>query len=214
MFENAPLRIRPPHLRWRVVPVPAGDYLMGWLAGPQVTVDVHWNSGCSKPCRDLLTKSALLCECLKEPKSIRTIGYVPIITPEREQLVLIVSATVAAAVADFVFGTPLEFHRSKKSRTPLRVKLSANGKFSQQNNLLFKQGQPRDIKPYLLHLWQDEQLANHFGYCCDGAPICVRSTNPTNETPSTLASVPSARDNEPTEEKTLPKLARGSRKSA
>src|SRR5262245_53710695 len=102
MFENAPLRIRPPHLRWRVVPVPAGDSIHGWLAGPQVTVDVHWENGASKPCRCLLTKGKLACVCQSEPRSVRTIGYVPIITPEKEQLVIIVSATVAAQVSEFV----------------------------------------------------------------------------------------------------------------
>lgn len=184
MFDNAPLRTRPAHLRWRVVPVPAGEVVCGWLCGPQVTVDVHWEGGASKPCRHLLTKGKVLCSCETEPRSVRTIGYVPIYTPEREQLVIIVSATVAEAMADFPFGHPIEFIRSRKSRTPLRVKSSADGRFNKSSTEAFMRNQkPRDIKRYLVHLWQDPLLSAYFDTLADSETIERKVNNTSTALP-------------------------------
>src|SRR5436853_5837746 len=103
MFENAPLEVTPPHLAWRTVQIPAGDNLVGWLAGPIITVKVHWKHKSSKPCRELLTKGAVKCYCSTEPQSLRTIGYVPVFTPDKEKCVVIVSETVAHCLLTFAF---------------------------------------------------------------------------------------------------------------
>jgi len=195
MFENAPLRVRPPHLRWRVVPVPPGETLAGWLAGPQVTVDVHWDNGASKPCRKLITRGRLLCSCDKEPRSVRTIGYVPIITPEREQLVIIVSATVAASVESFLFGVPIQFMRSKRAKTPLRVRAADAGHFNKASTEAFMSSKPRDIKPYLLHLWGDEVLCRHLATAPDASKIEVPSTPGQFNTETALGAGQVAPDN-------------------
>jgi hypothetical protein len=162
VFNDAPLHLKPPELRWRVVPVPAGESLKGWYCGPIRTVRVHWKDGASRPCRSLLTDGRVRCYCEEEPHTLRTVGYVPLITREREQLVIVVSATVAQSMKLYAHATPLEFSRSRRAKTPLRVKQCLAEELGTTATSLQLLNKPRDIRPYLVHLWQDSALINHF----------------------------------------------------
>jgi len=161
MFQSVQPTDLPLELRWRYVPVEGGETLHAWIVGPPVGVKVHW-SDYSKPCRHAITGGKLKCP-LGPNCSPRFICYVPLLeVKRREQIVIIASKSVFPTVASFAHGSPVEIARPKsKNNPPLRI-TSVNpdtvGGMSSKNVAKRK---PEDIRPYLLHLWQDRILCEH-----------------------------------------------------
>jgi len=163
LFRNAVIREIPDPLRWRVVPIGQGEHLDGWYAGPVVTVAVHWIRKRSFPCCRLLTDGAMKCVCETDPKSVRIIGYVPVIAKDRERFVVIVSAAVAKRFDNIKPGAPIRLARPNAKKRPLFVSLLPDEQLGAEQTKRIRPACIHDITPYLLHLWQSRELSDHFG---------------------------------------------------
>ncbi|MBV9771901.1 MAG: hypothetical protein JOZ32_20180 [Bryobacterales bacterium] len=139
-----------------------GTTLRGLLCGKMKPLECHWVNESSKPCRSKITGGRLTCYCQQEPHSLRTIGYVPIETRDREQLVVIVPKTTALTIKTFVQGDALEFMRGKRDKSPTRVRTILPEEIGAQRHKVVAAEQPREISRYLLHLWGDLALQKHF----------------------------------------------------
>jgi hypothetical protein len=164
LFKQASIKILPDNLQWRIIPVEPGDMVEGWYAGPMVLVDVHWINKRSLPCRRAITDGKLPCPCEREPKSIRTIGYVPILGKQRERWVVIVSESVAAKMEAVKCGSPIRLSRPKKPKRPLFLSMIEDGALGIENTKKMRAGAAcHDISEFLLHVWQDRELTEHLG---------------------------------------------------
>jgi hypothetical protein len=170
MFPNATFRSLPNHLKWETISVAAGESAEGVIAGPLVTVECHWDSGRSVPCRTLLTNGKLSCVCQKEPRSLRILGYCPIISKYRDRFVVLLSATVAQRVESIKPGTGVRFTRPKKGKRPLSVTLVPDYEMGEDFCKRVRQAAVHDIHEYLIHLWQDRELCDLFGI--EHVPSC------------------------------------------
>jgi len=163
MFPSVEFETLPPELRWRCERIEAGGTVSGWIAGPMVGIRGHWDGFRTQPCRAHLTGGAMLCDCQVKPMNNRVVGYVPLLTRDREKLVVIVSAGVAKRVKEIKPGTPVKFGRTLKKKTPLTVELLRDEALGVEDTKRMKHIACHDISSYLLHLWQDEQLTRFFG---------------------------------------------------
>jgi hypothetical protein len=161
-FEDAELTPPDPALRWRVVKVPQGGSVKGFLVGKMRTVSCHWVNESSKPCRHKISGGVLACYCAKEPHTLRTIGYVPIETREREQVVVIVPKTTALVVKSLAMGSPLEFARPNREKSPTRVRTILVEELGGMQYETLKGTCGRSILKYLLHLWGDVVLQRYY----------------------------------------------------
>lgn len=163
MFESIAPSSLPPELRWRYVTLLPGEKVLCWLAGKPIGVDVHWGRN-SQPCYKSITKGKLACY-YGERCSPRFVAYVPLITMERrERLVVIASKSLWPTVSAFAHGLPLEVLRPKRDNNPaLEFKMYNGTGVDPANNKRASQRTPDDIRPYLLHLWQDRKLCEFCG---------------------------------------------------
>jgi len=149
-------------LHWHAVKPPGGGSIRGVCCGKMMAFECHWVQESNKPCRAKITGGAMECYCKTTPLSLRTIGYAPIETREKEQLVVIIPKTTAMTVATFRQGDSLEFSRAKRDKSPVRCRCGLAEEVGTQHCLLVKSEKPRDIFPYLLHLWGDVALQRFF----------------------------------------------------
>jgi len=196
MFESEEIRLLPAHLQWRTVVPKQGESVKGWIVGPIQIHTVHFTQKASRPCRDKITKGKVLCYCANAPQSARQVGYQPLLTRDREKLVVLMCATTAAKVKMIAHGTPVEFWRSQKCKTGLHVKqvLAEDlGTVATGNAARMK---PHDIRPYLLQiLWQDAALISYFdkSHSATGHSDTIGEVTPVCH--STLGAPTAARDN-------------------
>lgn len=153
----------PDHLKWRIIPLSAGAVLEGWLAGPVVPVACHWTGKRSVPCRRLITDGKMRCWCEDKPASVRVIGYAPIIDKARDRYVVILSAAVAHKVERIKAGSAVRLTRPKAVKRPLFVTQLPDDYLGSDQTKKMRAGAIHDICPYLLHVWQDQELTESFG---------------------------------------------------
>lgn len=155
-----------------------GEELVGWVVGGLVVVDCHFvfdfrsPKGRSVPCRTRLTGGKLKCQCEDTPCSLRILGYLPLITRDNMRVVVRLSATVARLMENAKMGTPVKFTRPKKGKRPWSVQMLSPYEIGEERTRKIQQMVPFDIHEYLIHLWQDKELTEHFG--CD----FIESTGP------------------------------------
>lgn len=163
MFPKPVVAPLPPHLCWECVKVEKGKWVEGFLAGKVEHVACHWSGRASKPCRSFISGGKLPCHCQLEPASLRVVSYVPIITKEKEKLIVPAAATVGYLVEQKKLWSPVRLARPERDKKPLVVidRLPSDINERMWNQL--KNCTPHDISEYLLHLWQDPVLCVHFG---------------------------------------------------
>jgi hypothetical protein len=84
--------------------------------------------------------------------------------PEEEKLVVILSRSTALKIPVTTAGCPITLTRPRgKNNPPLRVSFDKDSGFSDRVQQKFQKRPHADIKPYLLHLWQDETICKHCG---------------------------------------------------
>lgn len=168
MFEDAPLEPFPNELRFRYTPVRGGAQMTCWVIGPQVVCRTHFDrkKNQTKPCRAWATKGQLLCP-LGEKCRPRTISYLPLrVHKGDERIVIILSRTAALHAREVLHqGTCLLLYRDATGNNPpVRWKLLiGTDDPAPAITANVRRQTPWDIKPYLLHLWQDEPLARILG---------------------------------------------------
>jgi hypothetical protein len=151
------------NLQWRYVAVPIGTTIRGWVAGPVVGVWTHWRTF-TKPCHRCLTDGKLPCslgiKCVP-----RFVAYMPLIEEKRrEQIVVMLSRTAALKYELIAHATPVECSRPNvRNNPPLVVRACTPDELSASGTKNVGKREPEDIRPYLLHLWQDKMLTEHLG---------------------------------------------------
>jgi hypothetical protein len=165
MFESEPIKLLAPHLCWTTTSCSKGERVRGWVAGPMVVVSCHFlKGGASKPCRALMTKGAVGCYCADTPTATRQLGYLPIITPARERVVILMCATTARKASLLARTEAVEFARAKTARAMVHFNRLVPGELGESSPVFTQlKRQVHDIKEYLWRvLWQDAVLFQHF----------------------------------------------------
>lgn len=163
MFPNAKVTNLPDHLKWECLSIPQGEAVTGVLMGEVITVATHWINKRSFPCLTRISEGKLRCPCELQPMSLRTIGYAPIITKNRERFVAVLSGVAAAQVDAIRPGTVVTFFRPKKAKT--RIQVSTEPDYSMGEDLVkrLRQAATHKVHEYLIHLWQCRDLSELFG---------------------------------------------------
>lgn len=161
-FPDAPLIPTDPALRWRTVKVPQGDSVKGFIVGKLRPVECHWVQESSKPCRHKMTGGKLGCYCATEAHTLRTIGYVPVETRDREQVCVIVPKTTAIVVQSLALGQPVEFARPDREKSATRVRTILVSELGERHAETIRSNCNRSISKYLFHLWGDLVLTAYF----------------------------------------------------
>jgi len=163
MFPNANLEEKERCLQWHTTKPKADNPIRGFLCGEMRTIEAHWKDNANRPCLRWITSGRVSCYCETERFGKRTIGYVPIETREREQLVIIVPKITARMVKTFVYGSPLEFSCAKREKSPTRCRVCLAEEIGTQRGELLRTERPRDITRYLLEvLWGEPALVQFF----------------------------------------------------
>lgn len=158
MFRSKRPTPLPGHLRWKYIPIRPEESIQCWLIGPLVGTECH-HVGPSKPCRRRMSDGALECPLCDEHKPVRWYGYVPILTRDREQRVVIVSSSVEPVIAALGHAAPVSIARPKGSRQALRVRQILPEELGTIAHENVRRRKPEDITPWLLHLWRDRVFA-------------------------------------------------------
>ena len=163
MFKPAIPTPTDPQLEWTYTPVRGGESVRGWIAGNPVAIESH-HEDYTKPCRAWISDGKLPCwrgrTCVT-----RLVSYVPLYTcPELEKIVVLVSKSVALKIPKCVTHVPVKISRpTTKNNPPLRLNWEAGADFPERQTKQIRNRLPADIRPYLLHLWQDEEICKHCG---------------------------------------------------
>jgi hypothetical protein len=153
---------KPAELRWKYLSVRPGDELKGWVAGQLLPITVHWAEA-SKPCHRAVTSGALSCKHCEAGMKTRVIGYVPLIDHHGRKVVICASETVSVDLRLVAYKTEVRFSRGKGSRDPLQFRVLVGHECSKiVPQSLERQKGGFDIQPWLLKLWQDEELKSWF----------------------------------------------------
>ena len=182
MFPQPSLAPLPPQLCWECRKVAKGQRVEGILCGEVKQVPCHWDGRGSKPCRAFMTEGKLPCHCQVKPCSLRVVGYVPIMTKDREKLVVVVAATTAYQLESYPPGTAIRLARPDMDRKPLVAIKLRDMDIGEEFAKRMRQASVHDISEYLLHLWQDPILCLHFGV--EHRPAGVIALLPNKETPA------------------------------
>lgn len=159
LFESASPQPLPSELRWHYVKIKPGEAVYGYVAGKMVGVWVHWLGG-SKPCRSKMTNKTLPCpHCVDDGPRLRWLGYLPLWDRSGRRVVVVVSNQVGPAVELLVYAQPVRLARTSGARDPLRVETPEPHMDMRLAERLFRDG-PHDLTPWLIHLWQDRELAS------------------------------------------------------
>lgn len=144
--------------RWRCHLIGAGESLYGVTVGPMVCPVVHWMAGKSTPCLRAISNGELLCACDQEPRASRRIAYLPLISNDGEQVVTILSNTVALKLGNVAHRTPIRITRTRTPCAPLVAQLVKSFDVNSRAIALADKLRPQDIREYLLHLWSVDVL--------------------------------------------------------
>lgn len=147
---------------WKCASVPVGATWRVITRGPLVSVPGHF-CGADKPCVSRLTEGALSCPFCGE-KSLRWIGYLPVFLSDEEPfLVIKPSESQIEKASTWPFCSRLIVSRPLERTRPCRYQLYEN-EYEQPGWLRrVRLTGSIDIRPYLLHLWQVQELTEYFG---------------------------------------------------
>ena len=170
MFTPIEPDVIPVEKRWRVHKIEPGNQVKGFKVGPLVMVEVHWADPHSKPCRCSITGGKVPCPCKEEMWATRKIGYLPLQTALGENVVVILSNSVAAIVKPLKQGAPISLSRSLVPKTPLRYSVWGDYECGAEKRKRVEKYAPANIQPFLLHLWGDQVLNEYFAQLLANPP--------------------------------------------
>lgn len=152
-----------PDLKWTVARLKPGENLYGFTAGKVFPVWCHWAQPISKPCRFRITNGRVPCPACDKMSKIRLIGYQPIISRDEQRLVVILNHSNTVDAEDIPFAEPVKFAREKRDKSSIvPVKWSQYQEFEPLQKRIKEAGE-KDVSKWLLNLWGDFVLAEHFG---------------------------------------------------
>jgi len=161
MIEPTELPSLPRELHWRCVMVEHDSKLVGWLAGPAFPCVVHYD-GAYKPCRFEMTRGKLKCHRCRIAR--REVWYVPMFTsPGLEQFVTILCKTVGRVLKATPLHTALKITKPKAGTSPAQISRPDPGEVSATAQTRVSLRPSFDVRPYLIHLWQDRELCEWCG---------------------------------------------------
>lgn len=170
MFPSVTFRTAKTELAWETVSIGKGESMTGCIAGKVVVTETHWiydhrsPKGRSVGCRSFLSAGKLACLCAIKPLGTRILGYCPLITTDRKRYVVTLSESVAKKVVDIKPGTAIKLARPQTGIRPLTVSLVPDTEVGGRFAAVMRAAACHDIHEYLLHLWQDQELTEHFGF--------------------------------------------------
>lgn len=136
-----------------------GQTLNGWLCGPVVGVETHW-LGRTQPCRHALTGGRMRCYCQTSNLAKEWKGYVPLLDENGVQAFAIVGERFCELAFSIPMFAPVSVSRLRSAGSPVCVKQSAWTDSPPPHDAGSRK--PRDIRPWLLKLWKDDELTKWF----------------------------------------------------
>jgi hypothetical protein len=155
MFNSQPVRRSKNVPWWEYLKLKSGERWKGWLAGPVVGLETHWDNG-TVGCRKIISNGALRCDYCSLGKERLWRGAVPLWGEAGDRWVVIVGETYAASLSELQHLDPVQVMKCQRRGSPLRV-----DKFPHALAMPRLEGADReqqDIKPWLLRLWKDSVL--------------------------------------------------------
>lgn len=162
MFPNRRPDPLPMWLRWKYHKLPANTVYTCTVAGECVWCMVHWG-GASKPCRADISGGKLPCPACGKLEAKRWVGYLPTFSDRGERLVVILSAGLSDHATSLCAGQKLQLIRGDVARRQLTIRHVLRNEAESAENRKVKKEAPKDIRPWLLHLWKDGELVEFFG---------------------------------------------------
>lgn len=142
--------------KWDYTPVPNGTSTVGFLAGPPCGVYVH-HAGTSKPCRRILTKSALVCPYCESQFVPVWRGYTPFYSQDYFRLFVLIPEELDEAVSEIDLHTQIRISRPRASKASVIIR--AENWRTLKLPVTADRLLPVDLFPFLPAIWRDIELA-------------------------------------------------------
>lgn len=164
MLREVDLTPTPVTLDWTADTVERATSITGIVVGKVRKFRCHIYGKITKPCVRFTSNDELPCVCEQRRMEIRTTGYLPIITKDKDRRVIVLSAVATAVAERCVQGSVYTFKRPKTVKS--RIQISNVGSDEAQaagwDRLRPKKNQ--DITEFLCHLWQLHDLTKWCGF--------------------------------------------------
>lgn len=168
MFTSCQPSGKDDFLQWVHPRLQPGEKLLGWKCGPLVGVMCHWRGG-TKACRRHITNKLLTCETCDEGEEPVYTGYLPFFESTGLKMVVPLGQSMREAADAICFGQGIKVFKPRTKTFSVIVKQEEwtqlpcpyIGRLKCQY----------DIRPFLLTLWKDKVLKDHFGLKPENIPI-------------------------------------------
>lgn len=159
MFRNQKSKGKNDFLAWTIEKPRPGKFTEGWICGPMVGVNCHFNDG-SKPCRREFSCGELPCGRCTDGERLKWQGYVPYLDRSGRRLVCLIGVSMEEFVASIPYGSPVRFHKGEIEKSPIVVTVKDWAGFPCP--YLGKLQVPHSIHRWLFNLWKDQELEKWF----------------------------------------------------
>jgi hypothetical protein len=164
MLRDAEMTPVPIALDWRAETVARGTAITGIVVGKCRKFVTHVYGGITKPCLLNITDGALPCPCQTRGLELRVTGYLPIVTHERERVVVVMSTRPTNIMMKATQGSVYRFRRPATVKTAIipAAVLGDDSKAAECHRMRPTKNQ--DISEFLCHLWQIHDLTKWCGF--------------------------------------------------
>lgn len=168
MFNSKEPREAVTHLDWQICKLDLKESIKGWKSGPHVGVYTHW-VGRTVPCASKLTDGVLPCRLCSPSSEPGWTGYLPIRGFHGEKEIVMFGRREKDQVSKIPYASPIVCMKGRTPKSPIKISIKH---FSEWNcPFLGRLRCQDDIRPFLLKLWKDVELATHFGLEPEKIPV-------------------------------------------
>lgn len=164
MLREPDLSPVPKVLDWHCETVERGTSITGIVVGRIHKYRCHIHGKISKPCPFFATDGKLPCPCEVRGWEMRDIGYLPIVTADRERIVVVLSSMACEAAKELCKqGGIYRFRRPKTVKSRIRIERPEEKEIPTVLSNM-KPTRNQDILEYLCHVWQIHALTQFCGF--------------------------------------------------
>lgn len=151
-----------------------------WLAGPIVGVEVHYAHG-SRACRRCITDGGMKCAFCESQIPTTWRGYVPLWDEQGIKCVTLIGQRYLPLAQEIPHLSPVLVTKTKRQGCPIRVE--ASGWSSGKPPITGPEMGAQDLRPWLLRLWKDKELADWLKDHPDTLPATIEEAEPVKVSP-------------------------------
>lgn len=164
MLRDAEMTPVPPALDWRAETIERGTSITGIVVGRCRKFVTHVFGKVTKPCLLNIGDFNLPCPCQTRGLELRVTGYLPIVTSERERVVLVLSTRPTNIMMKAKQGDVYKFRRPKAVKSAIVPAMALGEDSAAAECHRMRPTKNQDISEYLCHLWQIHALTAACGF--------------------------------------------------